>query len=741
MEPMETVTTAPWERRTVVILLLAFVALGLTYSIVNPLFEATDELRHYRFVRTLVEKRALPVQGQEVCRSQSHHPPLIYALGALATAWVPGTGPICLNLPENPFWAYRYWDVGVDNKNQYLHGSAEAFPWRGDALAAHIVRALNVLVGAGTVWITWAIGRAIWPRRPWLALGGMAFVAFNPMFLYMAGAINNDVIAAFSGGLVVLVCLRLLRAPEGLHWRWGIGLGATYALALMSKFNLAAVGLLVGLTATWVAWRRRQWRAWLAVAGVALGVTALLAGWWFARNLALYGDPTGFQELTELWGVRDPRQSLGLAVSELPYAWSTLWGRFGFGQIPLPDGVYQALALVAAIGLIGGLARGLLAESATRPAMLLLIVDVALFFAVLFSYMLVSPAGPMGRFFFPALPALAVLLFAGWHRLLRGGEAGGRRLAVAAHAAMGLFAVGALVFILAPAYARPPSFAGSDALPAATAIRFDSFVELRGYELAPTRLRPGEPLDVALYWEVTGRPPGDYLFFLHLIDPATDALAAQRDTHPGLGRFPSSQWQPGDRFVDRVRVYLPETAYAPAQATVQIGLYAPEGYRLAVRDAAGEALGDALALGDIAIEPHPGPYPNPQDHNFNGELRLEGYDLEPRRARVGASIAVRLYWEVLRDLRPGRVVQVHLLDEAGQVVATADRPAAMAAPEREAGRTVLAEHVLPTASLPAGTYRVEVALLDPAAGRLPIVAPDGHWIDERLVLPRVRLDP
>ena len=45
-------------------ILIAFLALGLAYSAVNPLHEATDELRHYRFVQHLIQRRALPVQGE-----------------------------------------------------------------------------------------------------------------------------------------------------------------------------------------------------------------------------------------------------------------------------------------------------------------------------------------------------------------------------------------------------------------------------------------------------------------------------------------------------------------------------------------------------------------------------------------------------------------------------------------------------------------------------------------------------
>jgi 4-amino-4-deoxy-L-arabinose transferase-like glycosyltransferase len=300
-----------WKRlrsnKGIVLIMAAFLILGLAYSVVNPLYEATDELRHYRFVRVLGTTGRLPVQGQELCRSQSHHPPLFYALGAALTFWVDTDSDVCLNSPENPFWNYRYWEVGVDNKNQYLHGANEAFPWYGDALAAHLVRGLNVFIGLGVVWLTWAIARAAWPRRRGTALGAAALVAFNPMFLYMAGSINNDVIAAFSGAAVLYGCVRLLRSSEGLTWKWGLALGGLYGLALMSKFNLAAVLLIIEVTLTWVAWKRHQWRQWLVVNGLLVGAATAVAGWWFVRNISLFGEPTGFVEVTQLCRARARR--------------------------------------------------------------------------------------------------------------------------------------------------------------------------------------------------------------------------------------------------------------------------------------------------------------------------------------------------------------------------------------------------------------------------------------------------
>jgi hypothetical protein len=152
----------------IALILATFITLGLAYSLANPLHEATDEVRHYRFVRHIVQEGSLPVQGQGECLIQSHHPPLYYLLGAAATVWIDTGRDVCFQPPINPFWNYRYWEVGVDNKNQYLHGPAERFPWPAERRAALLMRAVNVLLGALTVWLTWAIGRALWPNgRIW----------------------------------------------------------------------------------------------------------------------------------------------------------------------------------------------------------------------------------------------------------------------------------------------------------------------------------------------------------------------------------------------------------------------------------------------------------------------------------------------------------------------------------------------------------------------------------------------
>jgi hypothetical protein len=552
-------------------------------------------------------------------------------------------------------------------------------------------------------------------------------------------------------------------------------LGVLFGVALLSKFNLAPVALLIETAVTWVAWRKKQWRLWLEVNLLIAGLTLLLAGWWFVRNQILYGEPTGFQRLTELWGVRNPAESWGVAIFELPYTWTSLWGRFGYGQVPLPDAIYIGLRWLVGIGLLGLPLRlwrkKTVGLNVPYFPLALLALDVALFFAVVFNYLLVSPAGAMGRFFFPALPALALLTFYGlsaWFDLISPpksisslqsfGAAQDKPpvslLAIIVNIGMATLTIIAIFGYLADAFARPETFAADTAVPNPINAQFDSFAILRGYELDGTTLQPGGYLTLDLYWEVIGQPPGNFLLFVHLIDQETGTLIAQRDTHPGVGNFPSSQWQPGDRFVDTIRLHASETMYTPATADLQIGLYAPgeNSYRLGIADKNGTFLGDALPLREIAITEGNNwrddgqSFPNLLNQNFFNDLRLTGYEYNQRVLAPGDSLEVTLYWEALRDAPPDYLVEVALCElpcpEWQPALVTAVSPSLFAPTSSlQADQIVADSYILPLdSSLPPGSYGIHVTLID-AVTKAPqnIIAEDGHYIDDRLLLSRIRV--
>ena len=135
-------------------------------------------------MRHIIVYHDLPVQSAEGPRAQSHHPPLYYVLGAVASCWVPVEQDVYYDPLTNPHWDNRYWEVSVDNKNQYLHGADERFPFHGVTLAVHVVRWMTILIGLGIVVLTYSIGCEIF-AQPIPAAIGAAMVAFIPQFVYL----------------------------------------------------------------------------------------------------------------------------------------------------------------------------------------------------------------------------------------------------------------------------------------------------------------------------------------------------------------------------------------------------------------------------------------------------------------------------------------------------------------------------------------------------------------------------
>lgn len=711
-------------------LMLVFVALAATVSFINPLFEAPDEIRHYRYIRKLVTERALPIQGQEEVRSQSHHPPLYYALAALASAWVPSPHTSAYDHPLNPFWGYRNWEVGVDNKLQYWHGEAERFPFREGFLAAMIPRWVNVLLGVLTVALTYQIGRRVWPDAPWLALGGAAVVALNPQFIYTSASINNDVIAAACSAVVLLLCVRIVQ--DGADHRALIWLGLAYGCALLAKLHLAAGGVLIAPALLWEAWQKRRsfsghlaWmRRWMNGLLVVGGIALALAGWWFIRNWVLYGDPTGMRVVNELWAGRSARDNWWAIGQGLPYLWASLWGRFGYGQIPLPQGVYTAVLIVCAIGVLGYAWPGRRRFS-TAPA-LLLISTIALYSAIVLYYMLIQPAGAMGRFLFPALPAFALIVVGGLCGWLRTPA----RTAALALALMALLSALALGGYLWPAVRYPPRATISRLAESAPVAQFGDVARVLGVETSPEQIRPGEPVWVQVTWEPLQRTARPYAVYIHLIDEI-GAVVTQRDTWPGLGRASTTSWRIGRAFVDTYRLDVPEAAYAPNRATVRLGLYEQEWGRLPLAMGGTPLPDQGLEAGTVEIAALPGNWPNAHFANFAGEIVFVGYTLEPRSLTGGETFTATLYWQVLAEPRHDYAIFAQVLDTAYRVWGSHDGGGVAWTP----GSVVtVTRQITLLPDTPPGSYPLQVGLFHSATGRLPVVAPDGHYLDERVLL-------
>lgn len=128
---------------------------------------------------------------------------------------------------------------------------------------------------------------------------------------------------------------------------------------------------------------------------------------------------------------------------------------------------------------------------------------------------------------------------------------------------------------------------------------FGEQLALLGYDVSKTTAKPGENIELTLYWKAQDDLDINYQVFIHVFSP--DGLATQSDKlNPG--EFPTKRW-PEDKYVrDNHQIVLPDNLQ-PGQYEVAVGVWVQgDGWRLPLLNEQGQQIGDRFTLFDLEIE-------------------------------------------------------------------------------------------------------------------------------------------
>lgn len=371
------------EKRWLSLILALFVLLGITYAVTTPVFEASDELWHYPMIRHLADGNDLPVQVFDPAlagpwKQEASQPPLYYYLGAALTFWIDTSDM------ETIRWENPHVDNGIitqdGNNNLTVHDPAWN-PWQGSLLAVRIVRIFSVFLGAATVYLTYLIAKETIPTRPEVALGAAAINAFLPMFLFISGAVNNDNLAVPLSSLALLLMIRVVTRRQsidpqtpavnclqnGRYWRHWLLIGIVIGLAVLTKegtFGLIPIALGTAVISLWQNEKNKggilSIKQLIVIVGKAVLVllvtlipVLLIAGWWYYRNIVLYGDWLGWNAFIAVLGQRAHPASIVQLWSERHGFMMSFWGLFGGVNVPMPMWIYTLLNTVLIFAVIG----------------------------------------------------------------------------------------------------------------------------------------------------------------------------------------------------------------------------------------------------------------------------------------------------------------------------------------------------------------------------------------------------
>jgi len=732
-------TTAPGGSRLIWVIALVFVCLGAGYSLLTPIFENSDETLHYPFVKHLADGEGLPLAiPDQLWGQEGTQPPLYYALVAAGTFWLDTD-----NLPEllqrNPHWLFTEVRARLnDNQNLVLHGPFDAFPFHRAALAVQIGRAWSLLFGLLTVIFTFLLARWLFPAHWPVAVTATTLTAFTPQFLRVSATVSNDSLSAALTTLAVLLAFKLT-APAPASRRsdfWPpLLLGLVAGLAVLTKLSsLSTLALVVFI----VFWRQfflsevhqspgPKLGRWLVLIGL---MVIALTGWWFWRNYQLYGEwfatethlnlaGRGYITPAQVWNLR--------AEAERAY-----WATFGWGQIRLPEWVYQLFFWFSRIGLLG-LLIGLVGRVAQFPQkrplplslghvhlehIIILMGWAALNLALYLRWVMEVGSVSHTRLVFPAIAAISLLLAVGWHALLpprlHGWFSGGL---AALLVTLNIYSLG---WLLAPAFTPDSERGAAEMAPLAPLdVTFPDKLQLVGGAVSgPAQTAAGNIVTIHADWRVLASMDKNYSVSAVLLAP-DGAVLTHRETYPGLGLRPTRYLSPGQTFTDHYPLRLETEVEQPIIARAVIGLFDFESETragLPAVDAAGNSVTPVVGRVKLVPSTWPAYWPALTTQvDFGEVIRLTGYDFDAQSGEL------TLYWQVLAP--PGRdyTLFIHLLDATGAIVAQADAP-----PTHNvyptgwwaADETIAGTHRLP---LTADTVAVRLGLYDPATGaRLPV---------------------
>jgi hypothetical protein len=253
-------------------------------------------------------------------------------------------------------------------------------------------------------------------------------------------------------------------------------------------------------------------------------------------------------------------------------------------------------------------------------------------------------------------------------------------------------------------------------------------LRLLGTDALPASLQTGNHLLTTFYWQAQAQPTAAYRAQLQLVNEGGTTVA-QQSWPPGRADFPTNHWLPGQLVRDEQRFLIPAGRLDDPTVPLPDGRY---GLDLGLLNEAGQAMGQPVRLGELTITAPPRHFDLPaavqplaQDWILAAEnqpvAQLRGYQLQPETITPGEPVSLTLYWQSVSPTPVSYSVFVHLLDEAGTILAQSDH--IPAADRRPTAGWLPGEIVADTAVLflpsgaPPGPYQFRLGLYDAATGQ------------------------
>lgn len=278
------------------------------------------------------------------------------------------------------------------------------------------MRLINAVGSALCVLLVGLIGFEV-TRRAAVAFLATGISASCAVLVTAGGHIANDGVAVAASSLTLLATIRILNRGLSPGRLTLVALAGTAAAGAKAPGVLTVVlcGVAIAVALVLKDRSRRGVTRALAASAVATGVPALATGWFYVRNIVLYGDPTASDALLDKFD-REPNGTWWQILTD-----GSLWVDW-YERLWVPllaEGyvvVVDVLAVLAVAGLVALVVRRIFTGPAGQPSSgagwLLLTVHAAVILANLVGFV-AGGGNPNDRYLMPLMPLLATALAVG----------------------------------------------------------------------------------------------------------------------------------------------------------------------------------------------------------------------------------------------------------------------------------------------------------------------------------------
>jgi len=374
------------------LIVVGFIVFGVLYATKTASWERPDEFSHFTYIKYIEKFNSLPSYTSVYDFWEAHQPPLYYLL----------MSPVLF-----------------------------LFSFQEIEFQLYALRVVNLIFAVVNIFVLYKVFSFLFKKisakktQYLYTILSTLLAAFWPMYIYISSSVNNDNLANLIGSLIIFFIIRLPglfnkdRSLKEVRRFWLLG-AVLIAASLLTKTSLYVLALAFFGLMVYYFWKylktSSQFKVgrlvvYIVVAGL---VIAVIAGWFFVRNIMVAGDLFGWKHFNNL--LQHQESNLlswpGFTTWIKMIIKSTL-GIFGYLNISIrPAFTYQLFYIFLFVSFVGNIIFFIKRRAKQTSSLVILYFLFLLILAGTFIYSL-SAFQPQGRYLFPCLASIILFIIIG----------------------------------------------------------------------------------------------------------------------------------------------------------------------------------------------------------------------------------------------------------------------------------------------------------------------------------------